>query len=152
MKKSTFRVFAVLAMLVVTLAITLLPTYAAAYSTYTYSIDGTSGFEIMQGTPLMPPMSAADNRRIPGWRILREYLSPRIGQPVLRISSECETLIRSLPALLCDAIHPEDASSEPHDITHAPEALRYAVMSRAQPYREQSKNNHFRFKAKSTLF
>ena len=113
---------------------------------------GKSGFEIMQGTPLMPPMSAADNRRIPGWRILREYLSPRIGQPVLRISSECETLIRSLPALLCDAIHPEDASSEPHDITHAPEALRYAVMSRAQPYREQSKNNHFRFKTKSTLF
>jgi len=41
MKKSTVRVFVVLMMLVVTLAVTLLPSYAAAYSTYTYSIDGT---------------------------------------------------------------------------------------------------------------
>ena len=34
------------------------------------------GFEIMQAVPGMPPMSAADNRRVPGWRILRQYLSP----------------------------------------------------------------------------
>ena len=113
---------------------------------------GKSGFEIMQSTPGMPPMSPADNRRIPGWRILREYLSPRKDQPVLRISSECETLIRSLPALLCDAIHPEDASNEPHSVTHAPEALRYGVMSRSQPYREEARDKNFRFGTKKTIF
>ena len=36
-----------------------------------------------------------------------------------------------MPALLCDMLRPEDASDEPHAVTHAPEALRYAVMSRA---------------------
>ena len=91
---------------------------------------GRSGFEIMQATPGMPPMCAADNRRVPGWRILREYLASHQAAPRLRISSNCSTLIRSLPALLCSSEHPEDASDQPHAVTHAPEALRYAVMSR----------------------
>ncbi len=91
---------------------------------------GRSGFEIMQATPGMPPMCAADNRRIPGWRILREYLTPCDGSARLKISRRCHTLIRSLPALLCSSEHPEDASGQPHAVTHAPEALRYAVMSR----------------------
>jgi len=91
--------------------------------------SGRSGFEIMQAFEGMPPMIAADNRRIPGWRILREYLNEKEGHPCLRISRECTELIRSLPALLCHAERPEDASDEPHAITHAPEALRYALMS-----------------------
>jgi hypothetical protein len=41
MKKSILKVFVVLALLAMTLGATLLPTFAAAYSTYTYSIDGT---------------------------------------------------------------------------------------------------------------
>ena len=95
--------------------------------------SGRSGFEIMQAFAGMPPMIAADNRRIPGWRILREYLNEKEGHPFLRISRECTELIRSLPALLCHAERPEDASSEPHAITHAPEALRYALMSHCPP-------------------
>ena len=43
--------------------------------------------------------------------------------------------IRCLCALLCDPNRPEDASGEPHSVTHAPEALRYGVMSRCQPPR-----------------
>lgn len=93
--------------------------------------SGKSGFEIMQKAAGMPPMIAADNRRVAGWRVLREYLSTRGEHPFLRISSECHTLIESLPALLCDPNREEDASDSPHRITHAPEALRYAVMSRA---------------------
>ena len=95
--------------------------------------SGRSGFEIMQPIVGVPPMIAADNRRIPGWRILREYLAQKADHPFLRISCECHQLIRSLPALLCHAERPEDASGEPHDITHAPEALRYALMSRCPP-------------------
>ena len=94
---------------------------------------GRSGFEIMQAVPGMPPMCAADNRRVPGWRVLREYLNPRSDSPMLRISLSCDNLIASLPALLCDASRPEDAADEPHAVTHSPEALRYAVMSRAAP-------------------
>ena len=91
---------------------------------------GRSGLEIMQAVPGMPPMCAADDRRIAGWRILREYLHGAEGQAKLLISPSCRVLIDSLPALLCDPNRPEDASGEPHAVTHAPEALRYAVMSR----------------------
>jgi phage terminase large subunit len=75
-------------------------------------------------------MCAADNRRVAGWRILREYLHGGDGHASLLIAPSCRVLIDSLPALLCDANRPEDASGEPHAVTHAPEALRYAVMSR----------------------
>jgi phage terminase large subunit len=87
----------------------------------------------MQCVQGMPPMIAADNRRIPGWRVLREHLSVSNGSPKLKISSCCTELIRCLPALLCDPDRPEDAANEPHSVTHAPEALRYAVMSRYSP-------------------
>ena len=92
--------------------------------------SGKSGFEIMQAVDGMPPMTPADDRRVPGWRMLREYLSLSSGVPKLTISSRCYELIRCLPALLCDPARPEDASDQPHSVTHAPEALRYAVMSR----------------------
>ncbi len=92
--------------------------------------SGKSGFEIMQACHGVPPMIAADNRRIPGWRVLREYLCAHSPHPKIRISSDCKELIENLPALLCHPTIPEDASDSPHKITHAPEALRYAVMSR----------------------
>ena len=100
--------------------------------------SGLSGFEIMQGAKGMPPMRPADDRRVPGWRVLREYLSAKAGHPFIRISSECKELIECLPALLCDVRRNEDASDSPHKITHAPEALRYAVMSRPQLLSEES--------------
>lgn len=115
---------------------------------------GRSGFEIMQGVKGMPPMRPADNRRVPGWRILREYLHENDDTPCLRICSCCSLLIRSLPALLCDANRAEDAADEPHEITHAPEALRYAVMSRHRAYSlENIPDRNFRFpKTKSNPF
>ncbi len=94
---------------------------------------GRSGFEIMQAVRGMPPLICADDRRIAGWRVLREYLASKNSPPKLKICCNCGELIHSLPALLCDSIRPEDAASEPHAITHAPEALRYAVMSRISP-------------------
>ncbi|MBQ8311182.1 MAG: phage terminase large subunit [Clostridia bacterium] len=113
--------------------------------------SGRSGFEIMCTAASLPPMTAADDRRIPGWRVLREYLKPQQGAPLLRICADCQELIRSIPLLLCDAIRPEDASGEPHGATHAPEALRYAVMSRAAPYCERDvPDRNFRFPSRNT--
>lgn len=94
--------------------------------------SGKSGFEIMQSVPRMPPMLPADDRRIPGWRMVKEYLSARDGTPKLLISSSCGELIHSMQSLLCDKNRQEDASNEPHSVTHAPEALRYAIMSRGE--------------------
>ena len=106
--------------------------------------SGLSGFEIMQARRGMPPMIAADNRRVPGWRVLREYLKPEGGKVRLRICRECSVLIRSMQGLLCSRTRPEDASGEPHSLTHAPEALRYAVMSRARAA-EASEELPFKF-------
>ncbi len=108
---------------------------------------GRSGFEIMQACDGMPPMRRADDRRVPGWRLLREYLSANGSHPHLRISSGCAELIRCLPALIYDRERSEDASSEPHSITHAPEALRYGVMSRALAATPQSElpDTNFKF-------
>ncbi len=110
--------------------------------------SGKSGFEIMQQHKGMPPMLPADNRRIPGWRLLREYLCTTDSPPRLLISSDCKELIRCLPLLLANEDRPEDAANEPHDITHAPEALRYAVMSRCPPP-AASEISEFHFKKKS---
>lgn len=105
---------------------------------------GRSGFEIMQAVRGVPPMQPADNRRIPGWRVLREYLCGGENGSRLRICRNCRVLCDSLPALLCDPTRPEDASDEPHAMTHAPEALRYALMSRFAAYRDDEDHN-FRF-------
>ena len=99
--------------------------------------SGKSGFEIMQSARSMPPMIPADDRRIAGWRIVREYLSAKDSHPTLRICGCCAELIRTLPALLCDPSRVEDASGEPHSVTHAPEALRYGLMSRALPPKDE---------------
>lgn len=107
--------------------------------------SGRSGFEIMQKCPGMPPMLAADDRRVPGWRVLRNYLCRDNGHPDLTVSSDCHELIHSLPALLCDPLRAEDASGEPHRVTHAPEALRYGVMSRSYVTREEEEPLPFTF-------
>ena len=114
--------------------------------------SGRSGFEIMQSVFGMPPMLPADDRRIPGWRALKEYLSRREGKPNLYISRECHTLIHCMQSLLCDKNRAEDASSEPHSLTHAPEALRYAVMSRFEHSEKQNESLPFNFKSKGTSF
>lgn len=86
---------------------------------------GKSGMEIMAEAGLCG-LRRADNRRVPGWRVLREYLRT----DSIHFFNSCVHLIRTLPALVYDTHTPEDAADSPHEITHAPESVRYAVMSR----------------------
>lgn len=110
--------------------------------------SGRSGFEIMQAVRGMPPMVAADDRRVPGWRVLRDRLGGREHGVGLRISRDCGELIRDMQGLLCDRDRPEDAAGEPHALTHGPEALRYAVMSRCGVPEETADCNRFVFPGK----
>lgn len=93
---------------------------------------GKSGEQILKECGLRN-LRAANNDRVPGWRAVREYLKPYeedgIMKSKLKIFSTCSELIRCLPMLQHDEHNSEDASSKPHSITHAPEALRYGVMS-----------------------
>ncbi len=95
--------------------------------------SGRSGVEILCAVAGMPPLLRADNRRVAGWRVLREFLAGGAGKAGLHIASTCTTLISSLSALRFDPIRTEDAADRPHEITHAPEALRYGAMSCLPP-------------------
>lgn len=100
--------------------------------------SGKSGVEIMAQAGL-GGLRKADSSRIPGWRVVREYLKAGGGEGArLKIFSTCQNLIRCLPLLTFDKDVPEDACDQPHEITHSPEALRYALMSR-QPVVSPSK-------------
>lgn len=81
------------------------------------------------------PLTKAKNDRVQGWYDLAEWLKVRadeqgIESSKLRIMENCKNLIRTLPSLQCDEKHPNDISREPHELTHAPDALRYFVAGR----------------------
>ena len=93
--------------------------------------SGKSGAEVMSAAGLTG-LKKAQNERINGWRVVREYLKDGDnGKSGVCIFDCCENLIRCLPLLRFDENVKEDAAGTPHEITHAPEALRYALMSRA---------------------
>ena len=54
---------------------------------------------------------------------------------MLKIFSSCRELIRCLPALTVDKLRPTDCATEPHEITHAPDALRGFAIYYARPAR-----------------
>jgi len=85
-----------------------------------------SGMQIMANSSLLG-LIPANNKRIEGWRVLREYLA-KPGK--LQIFTTCENLIRTLPQLQYDGHEGiEDASPFPHEVTHAAESIRYGVCS-----------------------
>lgn len=84
------------------------------------------------------PVTAARNERVQGWYNLKEWLSPfrdETGKAsaYLRIFSNCTNLIRTLPAVSVDAKNPNDVANTPHELTHAPDAIRYFVAGRPVP-------------------
>ena len=81
----------------------------------------------------------ADKERKLGWVEIRRRLTERSGPqqrtPGLRIFRNCRNLIRTLPNLVASPTDLDDVDSKQDD--HAPDALRYAVMSRPmQNYKE----------------
>lgn len=80
----------------------------------------------------------ADNTRHTGWDKVRQHLSGTLGPkgvlpepgkpPLLYILSTCKDTIRTLGAVPADPDDPDDVDTTAED--HAPDALRYGVMSR----------------------
>ncbi len=74
-------------------------------------------------------LSKSGNDRIAGWLALRERLKLCTDEKgersaKLRIFSTCTNLIRTLPLLRYDPKKGGDCALEPHELTHAPDALR----------------------------
>ena len=91
--------------------------------------SGRSGFDILSSHGLRGVIPA-NNERIAGWRVVREFLKQHGENDIhLQIFSSCTNLLRTLPKLMFDDKIQEDVSSTPHEFTHAPDALRYGLMS-----------------------
>ena len=77
------------------------------------------------------PLVKGSNNREAGWLAVKELLRPVGGESRLKIFESCTDLIEYLPALQRDAQRPTDCMTEPHDITHLPDALRYFALGYA---------------------
>ena len=81
------------------------------------------------------PLVKVRNGRVDGWMNVKEWLKPVADgtgtkKPRLMIFSTCPELVRCLPLLQHDEHNPNDVATEPHDITHSPDALRYLLDGR----------------------
>lgn len=92
-------------------------------------------------------LTRTGNARIDGWMAVKEELKIIRGEDgretaALRIFPECGNLIRCLALLRHDENRPNDVAREPHELTHAPDALRgYCahLRARAEPPRQERK-------------
>ncbi len=76
----------------------------------------------------------AGNARVAGWLSVKERLRmDEGGVPQLIIFRSCRGLISDMLSLQHSETNPSDAASEPHDVTHAPDALRYFCHTRCLP-------------------
>ena len=85
------------------------------------------------------------NNRESGWLALKELMLDRGEGPRLQIFSSCTELIKCLPMLKIDKLRPTDCSTEPHEITHAPDALRGFAIYRTSPAKNQNQDGHKRW-------
>lgn len=75
----------------------------------------------------------ASNNRVQGWMAVKEMLKPMKGpedKPGMLVSRDCRGLIRNLKLIQHDEKKPNDCATEPHDITHICDALRYFCITR----------------------
>lgn len=79
-------------------------------------------------------ITKSNNDREAGWLAVKELLKPDAnGEARLHIFSNCKWLIKYLPELLRDEKKPTDCATEPHEITHSPDALRYFAIYWTNP-------------------
>ena len=83
-------------------------------------------------------LSKARNDRVQGWYDVKEWLKVGIDEygkkaSPLVIFHNCTNLIRCIPLAQYDSKKPNDVASEPHEITHSLDALRYYVAGQPMP-------------------
>ena len=88
-------------------------------------------------------LSKASNDRKAGWLNVKEWLkikkakNEQTGEVYedsdIKIFSNCINLVRCLPQLQHDEKDPNDVATEPHEITHITDALRYFCVNHIAP-------------------
>ena len=73
-------------------------------------------------------LTPASKQRVIGWNGIHTYLRwDENTDPKIKIFSTCENLIRTLPTLIHDDLHPEDINTKGED--HAADDLRYFLQT-----------------------
>lgn len=80
-------------------------------------------------------LTRAENDRISGWMDMHEWLKVVQADDgsqtaALRVMRSCRNLTRCIPLLQFDDKKINDVATEPHEITHAPDAIRYFCAGR----------------------
>jgi phage terminase large subunit len=94
----------------------------------------------------------ANNDRVQGWYNLKEWLKPYTDEQGVRtahlvIFKNCVNLIRCLPQLQRDEKDPNDVATEPHELTHGPDAIRYFIAGRPKPNAQPKPEPHYNFES-----
>ena len=77
------------------------------------------------------PFQKANNSRIVGWQVMREYMhEARDKTPRWLIFEGCKNIIKCLPLAQYDDDKIEDMATNPHEITDALDSARYFFMTR----------------------
>ncbi len=84
-------------------------------------------------------LTKTSNDRECGWLAVKELLIGKEGRPKICFFPGCEEITRCLPALIVDRLKPSDCSTEPHHLTHAPDALRGFAIFHTRPADEPKK-------------
>lgn len=96
------------------------------------------------------PLTRSNNDRIAGWIAVKELLKPvqccrEDGEEErtarLKIFSTCRNLIRCIPLAQYDDKKVNDVATEPHEITHSLDALRYFAISWTYPAEKPFETN-----------
>ena len=80
----------------------------------------------------------ANNDRVQGWYNLKEWLKPYEDEQGILTANlvffkGCTNIIRCLPQVLRDEVDPNDVATDPHELTHGPDAIRYFIAGRPRP-------------------
>jgi len=89
------------------------------------------------------PLLKGNRNREAGWLAVKELLTVKNGESRLKIFNTCQNLIECLPALQRDSKRPTDCMTEPHDITHLPDVLRYFCLQYVYPAKEKDERSPF---------
>lgn len=97
-------------------------------------------------------LTQSNNDRHAGWLQIKELLKTRVlpdGTTFtrLKIFRTCTNLIRTLQQILIDEKDVEDCAKEPHELTHAPDALRYFAIYWTSPPESQVKRKKVKYRA-----
>lgn len=97
---------------------------------------GKSAFDLFAENGLTPIKS--NNARVVGWWAVKEYLkvyTNEFGEPTarLKIFSTCHKLIKHLTEIQADERNFDDCATQPHEITHNCDALRYFCVENKLP-------------------